>query len=138
MDYPHWMVRAMYAGPTYGKEDVTVLTSQGGSREFTQINGTSGSVSCLMRLTRAVWRKKDLVGKRGFPGRSRPGFFPFICRGGSALICTDGLERMCVGNCGPVGVCLRRGVCAGSPTHYVWDSMLRPLRESPLVRNWFS
>jgi len=138
VDYPHWMVRAMYAGPTYGKEDVTVLTSQGGSREFRQINGTSGSVACLMRETRAVWRKKAIVGKRGFPGRSRPGSFHFFCRGRSALICTDGLERMCVGNCGPAGVRLRRGVCAGSPTHYLCNSMLRPLRESPLARNWFN
>jgi len=28
--------------------------------------------------------------------------------------------------------------CAGSPTHYLCNSMLRPLRESPLARNWFS
>jgi len=137
VDYPYWMVRAMY-GPTYGKEDDTMLTIPGGSREFTQINGTSGNMSCLLRVTRAVWIKKAIVGKRGFPGRSSPGSFPFFCRGGSALICTDGLERMCVGNYGPVGVRLRRGVCAGSPTHYLCDSTLRLLRESPLARNWFS
>jgi len=28
--------------------------------------------------------------------------------------------------------------CAGSPTQYLCNSMLRPLRESPPARNWFS
>ena len=82
----------MYAGSTYGKEDDTMLTSPGGSREFTHIYGTSWSVSCLMGVRLACWRKKAIVVERGFPGRSRPGTFPFSCCGGAALICTDALE----------------------------------------------